>query len=150
MATFRGHCSPKYGSKKFLTSKSLSAHSASIKAKICFQPGSHRSLLCRSVECWHLPINPWTWCEQGLTSTVLPLQLSNFSSFAHIIFCQGDIIEHSWWWGRYLGQGKKSINTGWKSELKIRLFDSEIQHRDGCRAELLWSLVEMPVGYKST
>lgn len=44
---------------------------------------------------------------------------------------------------------KKSKNSGCKSELKIRLFDNETQHRDGCRAELLWSLVEMPVGHKS-
>lgn len=59
-------------------------------------------------------------------------------------------MEHSWWWGHYLGQrGKKSLNTGWESELKIRLFDNETQHGDGCRAELLWSLVEMPVGHKS-
>lgn len=43
----------------------------------------------------------------------------------------------------------KSINTGWKSELKRRLFDNETLHRDGCRAELLCSLVEMPVGHKS-
>lgn len=41
----------------------------------------------------------------------------------------------------------KSINTGWKSELKRRLFDNETL--DGCRTELLCSLVEMLVGHKS-
>lgn len=118
----------------------------------CTFPASYRStLLRRSVEWWLLPINPWTWHEQGLTSAVLPLKLSNFVSFAHIICCQGDIIECSWWWGHVIeGKGKK-VNTGWKSEPgdKVGWRHNEAHPKGGCRVGLLWSLVEMPVGHKS-